>query len=116
MKKQHYPTFYKALFLISMSTIVIMIIYTYTINTSIKTMLEDIQANNLHRLQQLINDIDYNVDQLSMLAISLEVNPKVRLLSSIDQMDNYEQIKLRLELKDMINMSGFSQGWSNRIS
>ncbi|WP_169891232.1 sensor histidine kinase [Litchfieldia alkalitelluris] len=113
---KHYRTFYTVLLLILLSTTIVIIMYTNIINTSLKTVQNDIQENNLNRLRQLVNHVDYSVDQLSILAISMEVKSTIKLLSSIDILDNYEQVKLRLEVENMIDMHRFSQGWNNQIS
>lgn len=113
---KHYRTFYTVLLLILMSSSIVMLLYTYIINTSLNTVLEDIKANNLNRLQQLNTTVDYNVDNLSLLAIALEINPNIQLLSSVDLMDNYEQIQLRKEITNMLRLQGYSQGWDNEIS
>ncbi|MFC4323733.1 sensor histidine kinase [Litchfieldia salsa] len=113
---KHYRTFYTVLLLILLSMTIVMTMYTHIINTSLTTVQENIQANNLNRLRQLVNHVDNSVDQLSIQAISMEVNPTIKLLSAIDILDNYEQIKLRTEVENMINLHRFSQGWNNQIS
>lgn len=109
-------TFYGLILLILISTLIVMGIYTLTFNVSINTVQEDIENNNLNRLRFLVNNLDHNVSQLNMLSIALEVDPKIGLLSSIDQMDSYEQVRLMIDLTDKIKLQSFSQGWSNQIS
>jgi two-component system, sensor histidine kinase YesM len=113
---KHYRTFYTVLLLIVLSSLIVVLLYTYILNTSLKTVQEDIKANNLNRLHQLITSVDYNVDNLRSLAIALEINPNILLLSSVDLMDKYEQIQLRRDIVDMLRLQGYSQGWDNRIS
>lgn len=114
MLKQ-YRTFYSALLLILLSTAVVMFMYTHTINTSLEIVKDDIQENNLSKLRLLASNLDHNVEQLNMLAIALEIDSKVRLLPSIDQMDHYDQTRLILDLTGKMNLQSFSHGWSNRI-
>lgn len=112
----HYRTFYTVLLLIFISITTVMIMYTLIINTSLATVRTDIQENNLNRLRQSVNNVDESVNQLSMLAISIEVNPNIKLLSSIDMLDKYEQIKLRSEVENMLNIHRFSQGWNHETA
>ncbi|WP_213615387.1 sensor histidine kinase [Paenibacillus lactis] len=99
-----------------LSTVIVMFMYTYTINSSLDTVRKDIQANNLNRLRFMTSHLDRNVEQLNMLATSLEADPKVALLPSINLMDNYEQVQLMLDLTAKMNLQSFSGGWTNQIS
>jgi two-component system, sensor histidine kinase YesM len=112
----HYRTFYTILLLIVISITTVMIMYTLIIHTSLTTVRNDIQENNLNRLRESVNNVDENLNRLSMLAIAMEVKPNIKLLSSIDIIDTYEQIELRTEIENIINMYRFSQGWNHEIS
>lgn len=113
---KQYRTFYSLLLLILLTTALVMVMYTFTVNKSLDTVRNDIQTNNLNRIRFVVNNLDHNVEQLSMLAISLETDPVVGILPSIGQMNSYEQVKLMLDLTDKINLQRYSQGWSNQIS
>ena len=115
MLKQ-YRTFFSMLLVTLLSTAIIMVMYTYTINTSLDTVREDIQANNLNRLRFMTSHLDRNVEQLNMLATALEADSKVALLPSVNLMDNYEQIQLMQDLTAKMNLQSFSGGWTNQIS
>lgn len=113
---KQYRTFYSVLLLILLSTLVVMTMYTFSINTSLNTVRSDIQTNNLNRIRFVINSLDHNVAQLDMLATALETDSKVALLPSLDFMDSYEQVRLILDLGDKINLQSFSEGWNNQVS
>ncbi|WP_372631122.1 sensor histidine kinase [Cohnella sp.] len=115
MLKQ-YRTFFSLLLLTLLSTVIVMIMYTYTINTSLNTVREDIQINNLNRLRFMTNNLDRSVEQMNMLAMALEADSKVALLPSVNLMDNYEQVQLMLDLTAKMNLQSFSGGWVNQIS
>lgn len=89
--------------------------YTITIHTSQQTVKDEIQANNLNRLKFMINNLDHNIEQLMMLATSLENDSKVALLPAIELMDDYEQVMLALDIKEKINLQSLSEGWNNQI-
>ncbi|MEK5466680.1 histidine kinase [Paenibacillus sp. FSL R7-0210] len=113
---KQYRTFYTILSLILLSTVIVMVMYTVTINTSLTTVKEDIKTNNLNRMRFLIQNLDHNVGQLSMVATALETDSMVGLLPSIDLMDKYDQIKLIQDLTDKMKLQSFSEGWNNQIS
>ncbi|MCR2806262.1 sensor histidine kinase [Paenibacillus soyae] len=115
MYKQ-YRTFIGMLLVTLISILTVMTMYAYTVNTSLATVREDIQMNNLNRIRYLINNLDHNVEQLSMLAMTLETDSKVGLLSSVHLMDTYDQVQLQLDLADKIGLQSFSRGWDNKIS
>ncbi|TDL69366.1 hypothetical protein E2R58_09405 [Paenibacillus amylolyticus] len=114
MLKQ-YRTFLTALIIILLSTIVVLIMYSYTVETSLSTVKNDIQMNNLNRLRILVNSLDYNVDQLDMLSVALNTDSKMGLLKSVDLMNNYEQDQLMLDLTDKMKLQSFTQGWNVHI-
>jgi two-component system, sensor histidine kinase YesM len=115
MLKQ-YKTFYNILLMILISTLIVMAMYTLTINTSLKTVREDIQANNLNRMRFIINGLDNNVRQLSMLATALETDSKIALLQSVEFLETYDQVKLIQDLTDKMRLQSFSEGWVNQIA
>lgn len=115
MLKQ-YRTFYTVLLLLVLTTTIVIVMYTFTINTSLSTVKEDIQTNNLNRIRFVANNLDHSVRQLDMLGIALEADSKLSLLPSIELMDSYDQVKLILDLTDKMNLQSFSEGWSNRIA
>ncbi len=115
MLKQ-YPTFVKIMLLILSTTIIVMIMYTVTIQSSLNTVRSDIQANNLNRIRFSVNSLDASVEQLSMLAAALETNSKVALLPAIDLMDSFDQVKLIGDLTDKMTLQSFSEGWTNTVS
>jgi two-component system sensor histidine kinase YesM len=113
---KQYKTFYSMLLLTLLSTAIVLIMYTYTVNTSLDTVRDDIRNNNLNRIRFLVNNLDHNVEQLNMLATALQTDSKVGLLPSIDLLDSYEQIQLVLDLTDKMKLQSFSEGWNNQIS
>ncbi|MGG1617755.1 sensor histidine kinase [Paenibacillus sp. NRS-1782] len=113
---KQYRTFYSLLLLIPLTTTIILVMYTYTVDTSLNTVRQDIQQNNLNRIRFVMNNLDHNIENLSMFAVSLEADPMVGLLPSIDRMNNYEQVKLMLDLTDKLYIQKFSEGWNNQIS
>ncbi|WP_028611671.1 sensor histidine kinase [Paenibacillus harenae] len=113
---KQYRTFYSILVLIFLTTVIVLSLYTYTINTSLKTVRTDIQSNNLNRLRFVVNNLDHNVQQLTMLSMALETDAKVGLLPSIHLLDNYDQVKLMMDLTDKMNLQSFSEGWNNQVS
>lgn len=110
-----YRSFISILLIILFSTLVVMIMYTFTIHTSQQTVKDEIQANNLNRLTFMINNLDHNIEQLMMLATALENDSKVALLPAIELMDDYEQVMLALDIKEKMNLQSLSEGWNNKV-
>jgi two-component system sensor histidine kinase YesM len=94
----------------------ILIVYTYSNNSSLNTVRTEIQSNSQNQLRFVTNNIDHNISQLNMLMTVLSEDRTVSLLSSVDLMDSYEQIKLQQDLSEKMNLQSFSEGWSNQIS
>ncbi|WP_434751913.1 sensor histidine kinase [Paenibacillus amylolyticus] len=113
---KQYRTFHTILLLILLSTVIIMVMYTITINTSLATVKEDIKVNNLNRMRFLVTNLDHNVEQLTMIATALETDSNVGLLPSVDLMEKYDQIMLIQNLADKMKLQSFSEGWNNQIS
>lgn len=113
---KQYRTFFNILLLILLSTVIVMVMYTVTINNSLAKLREDIQVNNLNRMRFLVKSLDQNIEQLSMVATALETDSKVELLPSVNMLDKYDQITLIRELGDKMKLQSFSEGWSNQIS
>lgn len=111
-----YRTFIHALLLILLSTSIVVVLYTHTINTSSSAVKEEIQTNSLNRLQILVNNLDNNVQQLDMLSIAMDSDSKMALLSSIDIMSNYERDQLILDLTEKMKLQSFTEGWDNQLS
>lgn len=111
-----YRTFYNILLLILFSTVIVMVMYTVTINNSLAIVREDIQINNLNRMRFLVQSLDQNVEQLTMVATALEADSKVGLLPSVNMLEKFDQIKLILDLTDKMKLQSFSEGWNNQIS
>lgn len=113
---KQYRTFLSTVSIIVLSTVVVLIMYTYTIETSLTTVKEDIKTNNLNRLRILINSLDKNVEQLGMLSVAINADSKMGLLKSIDMMNNYEQDQLMLDLSDKMNLHTFTEGWNVQLA
>ena len=115
MLKQ-YKTFLSTVSIIIVSTAVVLIMYTYTIETSLTTVKEDIKTNNLNRLRILVNSLDKNVEQLNMLSVAINADSKMGLLKSIDLMNDYEQDQLILDLSEKMNLQSFTEGWNVNLA
>lgn len=113
---RQYPTFIKILLLILSTTVIVMVMYSFSIQSSLNTVREDIQANNLNRIRFAVNSLNHNVDQLTMLAAALETDSKVALLPSANLLDSFEQIVLIRDLSEKMNLQSFSEGWNNHVS
>lgn len=109
-------TFYNMIFLTLFLFACILSVYTYSINSSLDTVRNDIQNNSQNQLRFVINNMDHNIEQLNMLITALDRDRTVSLLSSVDVMDSYDQIKLQQDLSEKMNLQSFSEGWSNQIA
>lgn len=113
---KQYRTFYSVLLLLALTTTIVIVMYSYTINNSLSTVKQEIQTNNLNRIRFVVNNLDQNVRQLDMLGMALEADSKLALLPSIDLMDSFDQVKLILDLTGKMNLQSFSEGWNNQIA
>lgn len=115
MLKQ-YRTFLKAVLITILSIIIVLIMYSYTNDISQGIVQDNIRDNNLNRLRILVNSLDHSIEQLNMLSVAITADSKVKLHSSIDLMNNYEQDQLMLDISEKIKLQTFTQGWDVEIS
>lgn len=112
---KYYKTFITLNLLVLFSTLCILGMYTYSINTSLNIVQSDIQSSNLSQVQFAINNLDRNVEQLDMLAVSVDRDRLVALLPSIDMMDSYDQVRLIGDLSAKLAYQSLSEGWTNHV-
>lgn len=109
-------TFYKIIFLTLFLFACILSIYSYSINSSLNIVRNDIQNNSQNQLKFVMNTMDHNIEQLNMLITALDRDRTVSLLPSLDSMDSYDRIKLQQDLSEKMNLQSFSEGWNNQIA
>lgn len=112
----NYKTFYTALLIIVCMITCVLTFYTFSINSSLETVREDIRVNNLNRIRILMDILDRNITQLDMLASALEADTNVGLLHSLDIMDRFERITLIKQLSEKMNLQSLSEGWNNQVA
>ncbi|WP_261305053.1 sensor histidine kinase [Paenibacillus andongensis] len=112
---KNYKTFITLNLLVLVSTICILGMYTYSINTSLNIVQSDIQSSNLNQVQAAVNNLDRNVEQLDMLAVSIDKDRLVALLPSMDIMDSYDQVRLIGDLSNKLTYQSLSEGWTNHV-
>lgn len=110
-----YRTFMNTMLIIILSLLTITIMYTITINTSLKTINHEIEVNNINRLKLIINTLDYNVENLNLLSIAINSDSKIELLKTVSFMNHYEQSQLTLDISEKLNLQRFTHSWENQI-
>ncbi|WP_190945654.1 sensor histidine kinase [Paenibacillus sp. UASWS1643] len=114
--KYKYRTFLNMVAIILLMLAAVLIMYTFSVQSSLDTVQKDIEANNLNRVQFVVNTLDQNIDRLDMLAITMETDNTIALLRSIDVMSSYEQVQLIQNVAARVNLQSLSEGWNNKIS
>ncbi|SHN59098.1 MULTISPECIES: histidine kinase [unclassified Paenibacillus] len=114
--KQKYRTFLNMVAITLIMLAAVLIMYTFSVQSSLDTVKKDIEANNLNRVQFVVNTLDQNIDRLNMLAITLETDNTIALLQSIDVMSAFEQVQLIQNVEARVKLQSLSEGWSNKIS
>ncbi|MEK4274580.1 sensor histidine kinase [Paenibacillus sp. FSL R7-0026] len=114
--KQKYRTFLNMVAITLIMLAAVLIMYTFSVQSSLDTVQKDIEANNLNRVQFVVNTLDQNIDRLNMLAITLETDNTIALLQSIDVMSAFEQVQLIQNVEARVKLQSLSEGWSNKIS
>ncbi|APO46120.1 hypothetical protein BS614_20200 [Paenibacillus xylanexedens] len=114
--KQKYRTFLNMVAITLIMLAAVLIMYTFSVQSSLDTVKKDIEANNLNRVQFVVNTLDQNIDRLNMLAITLETDNTIALLRSIDVMSTFEQVQLIQNVEARVKLQSLSEGWSNKIS
>ena len=113
---RQYRTFIGAVAIIFCTTMLILAMYTYTVNTSLGIIREDIKQSNLNRLRIFVHTLDINVEQMDLLSLAVNTDSKMKLLKSVDLMNDYEQDQLLLDISEKMKLQRFALGWDMHIS
>ncbi|MDF9839519.1 MULTISPECIES: histidine kinase [unclassified Paenibacillus] len=116
MRKFKLSIYHKINLLIFLLAGCAIVLYSYSINNSLKIVQSDIQKNNLNQNIYLANQLDQNIDQLSMIATALNQDSTINQLSSVDLMDMYQQVGLKRNIAEKLKLQSLSTGWNNTIS
>ena len=96
--------------------VAVLVMYTFSVQSSLDTVQKDIETNNLNRVQFVVNSLDQSINRLNMLSISMETDNSIALLRSIDVMSSFEQVQLIQNVAVRVNLQSLSEGWNNKIS
>lgn len=96
--------------------VAVLVMYTFSVQSSLDTVQKDIETNNLNRVQFVVNSLDQSINRLNMLSISMETDNSIALLRSIDVMSSFEQVQLIQNVAARVNLQSLSEGWNNKIS
>ncbi|WP_340029340.1 sensor histidine kinase [Paenibacillus sp. FSL H7-0940] len=114
--KKKYRTFMNMVAITLIMLVAVLVMYTFSVQSSLDTVQKDIETNNLNRVQFVVNSLDQSINRLNMLSISMETDNSIALLRSIDVMSSFEQVQLIQNVAARVNLQSLSEGWNNKIS
>ncbi|MFD2611319.1 sensor histidine kinase [Paenibacillus gansuensis] len=95
-------------------------LYNYSNKVSVGVVREEIQNANYAQLTFLSKQLDNQIDQLSMLAITLSNDPNVKEFQGIQTVDtmysNYSSVKTHQLLEQKLKLQSASNHWTNTLS
>ncbi len=71
-------TFRKIVLLLFLLLLPILVLYSVSTNTSTEVVRKQIETTNLNQLTFLMNQLDTNIEQLSMFPVLLSYDPYIR--------------------------------------
>ncbi len=114
--REKYRTFLNMVAITFIMLVSVLVMYTFSVQSSLDTVQKDIKTNNLNRVEFVVNSLDQALNRLNMLSISMETDNSIALLRSVDVMSSYEQVQLIQNIATRVNLQSLSEGWNSKIS
>jgi len=115
--KRHRPIFYRISGVVVLLIIPIALLYAYFSRTSLEVIDSQITANNESKLIFLKNQIDSNLERLSLTSGVLARDSSIlNLQLNILIDDYYEMIYYQTQVKEKLQLQSLSSNWRNNLS
>ncbi|GGD59411.1 sensor histidine kinase [Paenibacillus nasutitermitis] len=114
MFKHH--TFRKMVLLLFLLLLPILILYSVSTSTSTEVVRKQIETTNLNQLTFLMNQLDTNVEQLSMFPVLLSYDPYIREYLDRRPALEFDARNAEYRIMEKLSLQSVSNGWKNDLS
>jgi len=109
-------TFRKMVLLIFFLLLPILILYSISMNTSTKVVREQIETTNLNQLTFLMDQLDTNIEQLSMFPVLLSYDPYIREYLDHRPALEFDARNAEYRIMEKLSLQSVSTSWKNDLS
>ncbi|XID91714.1 histidine kinase [Paenibacillaceae bacterium WGS1546] len=109
-------TFRKIVLLLFLLLLPILILYSVSTTTSTEVVREQIETTNLNQLTFLMNQLDTNIEQLSMFPVLLSYDPYIREFLDRRPPLEFDARNAEYRIIEKLSLQSVSSGWKNDLS
>jgi len=109
-------TFRKIALLLFLLLLPILVLYSVSTNTSTEVVRKQIETTNLNQLTFLMNQLDTNIEQLSMFPVLLSYDPYIREFLDRRPPKLFDALNAEYRIIEKLSLQSVSNGWKNDLS
>lgn len=111
-----YSIFRKTVLMIVLLLVPILALYSISTMTSTEVVRRQIESSNLSQLIFLMDQIDTNIEQLSMFPVLLSYDPNIREFLNRRPLDRIDALNAEYRIISKLGSQSVSSGWQNDLS
>ncbi|WP_027091579.1 sensor histidine kinase [Cohnella thermotolerans] len=108
--------FLKMVLLLVLLLVPILILYSVSTRTSTEVVREQIETTNLNQLTFLMNQLDTNIEQLSMFPVLLSYDPYIREFLDRRPVKLFDALNAEYRIIEKLSLQSVSSGWQNDLT
>lgn len=108
-------TFARIILVLLLFLALILALYGYSNRTNTDLVRQTIQSANMSQMSLLLNQLDDNVNQLSLFSLMLGRHPLIQTLPYIEYLDSFQQRQTKLMLDQVLTLQSAAASWENSI-
>ncbi|QTH42643.1 sensor histidine kinase [Cohnella sp. LGH] len=109
-------TFRKIVLLLFLLLLPILVLYSVSTNTSTEVVRKQIETTNLNQLTFLMNQLDTNIEQLSMFPVLLSYDPYIREFLDRRPPLEFDARNAEYRIIEKLSLQSVSNGWKNDLT
>jgi len=109
-------TFRKIVLLLFLLLLPILVLYSVSTNTSTEVVRKQIETTNLNQLTFLMNQLDTNIEQLSMFPVLLSYDPYIREFLDRHPPLEFDARNAEYRIIEKLSLQSVSNGWKNDLT
>lgn len=107
--------FSKVIIMVILLLIPILVLYSFSNRTANQVIQDQIQSSNLNQLSFFANQLDSNIENLSLFPVIIGYDPYVR--EFIDKTEpSYDVLKAQSRITEKLGLQSVSHAWSNDLT
>ncbi|MFB9276718.1 sensor histidine kinase [Cohnella cellulosilytica] len=109
-------TFRKIVLLLFLLLLPILVLYGVSTNTSTEVVRRQIETSNLNQLTFLMNQLDTNIEQLSMFPVLLSYDPYIREFLDRRPPEQFDASNAEYRIIEKLSLQSVSNAWKNDLT